>query len=242
MPNSAPMDDTPPLTPFAPRENDVSIERELKRLKAMVMAEAGTAVGMVEQAAEALIRADETMARIVISRDDEVDREEVRIEEECFRVLALFHPFAKDFRKITTLVKINSDIERVADHATGIAKQTVKLKRLTSAPPLPTPLVELAQRVPIACHAVLSALASENAENARELVARDKALDSLEKQVFEACVELMTTDRNSKAACLLMHRCGRELERVGDLMKNIAEDLIYLDSGTIVRHEGKSRP
>ena len=71
---------------------------------------------------------------------------------------------------------------------------------------------------------------------------RDKAIDSLEKQLFKECVYIMTTDRQSKAACLLIHRCGRELERVGDLMKNIAEDLIYLQSGNIVRHEAKKMP
>jgi phosphate transport system protein len=235
-------DDTPPLGPSAPRSvNEVGIEREIKALKAMVMAEAAAAVGMIEQASEALLNRDETLARIVISHDDEIDRNEVRIEEECFRVLALFQPFAKDFRHITTLVKVNSDIERVADHATSIAKQAIKLKKLNS-PPYPTPLIELAHRVPMMCHALLGALASESAEQARDLVLRDKAIDSLEKQLFEECVNIMTTDRQSKAACLLIHRCGRELERVGDLMKNIAEDLIYLQSGNIVRHEAKKMP
>lgn len=231
--------DTPPIGPSAPKSmNDVSIEREIKALKAMVMAEAAAAIGMIEQASEALLNRDETLARIVISHDDEIDRNEVEIEAACFRVLALFHPYAKDFRYITTLVKVNTDIERVADHATGIAKQTIKLKKL-NAPAFPTPLIELAQRVPIMCHALLAALATESADQARELVAKDKAIDSLEKQLFEECLNIMTTDRNSKAACLLIHRCGRELERVGDLMKNIAEDLIYLQSGTIVRHEAK---
>ncbi|MFN7786720.1 MAG: phosphate signaling complex protein PhoU [bacterium] len=235
-------DDTPLLGPLAPRSsNEVGIEREIKALKAMVMAEAAAAVGMIEQASEALLNRDETLARIVISHDDEIDRNEVQIEEECFRVLALFQPFAKDFRHITTLVKVNSDIERVADHATGIAKQAIKLKKL-NAPPYPTPLIELAHRVPMMCHALLGALASESAEQARDLVLRDKAIDSLEKQLFEECVNIMTTARQSKAACLLIHRCGRELERVGDLMKNIAEDLIYLQSGNIVRHEAKKLP
>ncbi len=70
----------------------------------------------------------------------------------------------------------------------------------------------------------------------------NKAIHSLEKQLFEECVNIMTTDHQSKAACLLIHRCGRELERVGDPIKNIAEDLIYLQSGNIVRHEAKKLP
>ncbi len=233
-----PMPDMTPEASAARTAHEVTIEREIKALKTMLMQEAAAAVGMLEQASEALLKSDEISARVVISRDDEIDREEVRIEEACFRVLALFHPFAKDFRQITTLMKVNSDLERVADHATSIAKQTIKLKAL-GATALPTPLVELAQRVPMMCHNVLALLATENVEEARAIVARDKAIDSLEKQLFEECVNVMTHDRNSKAASLILHRCGRELERVGDLMKNIAEDLIYLSSGTIVRHEAK---
>lgn len=223
-----------------PRGNghEVVIEREIKLLRGMILAEAATAIGMVEQAAEALVALDDNTARIVIGRDDEIDREEVKIEEACFRVLALFHPFAKDFRLITTFVKVNNDIERVADHACSVAKQTVKLKKL-GVRSTPTALTELAQRVPMLCRGVLNILASEDIADARELVAKDKAIDTLEKQLFEECVNLMSQERDSKAAGLIMYRCGRELERVGDLMKNIAEDLIYLQSGTIVRHEKK---
>ncbi len=234
---SAP-DDQPMLG--VPRGNgqEVVIEREIKQLRGMILAEAATAIGMVEQAAEALVALDDNAARVVIGRDDEIDREEVKIEEACFRVLALFHPFAKDFRLITTFVKVNNDIERVADHACSVAKQTVKLKKL-GVKSTPTALTELAQRVPMLCRGVLNILASEDAADARELAAKDKAIDSLEKQLFEECVSLMVDARDSKAAGLIMYRCGRELERVGDLMKNIAEDLIYLQSGTIVRHEKK---
>ncbi|MBY0308424.1 MAG: phosphate signaling complex protein PhoU [Phycisphaerales bacterium] len=222
----------------SPRANghEVLIEREIKNLRTMILAEAAAAIGMVEQASEALISLDEDSARNVIGRDDEIDREEVLIEEECFRILALYHPFAKDFRVITTFVKVNADVERVADHATSVAKAAIKLKKL-SVRRMPTALVELAQRVPILCRAVLNLLASEDATDARELVSKDKAIDNLVKQLFEECVSMMTAERDSKAAGLRMYRCGRELERIGDLMKNIAEDLIYLQSGTIVRHE-----
>lgn len=239
MPTSDPSSSpSPPQT-----AHEITIEREIKQLKTMILAEAATAIGMIEQAAEALVSIDETAARMVISRDDEIDAEEVKIEEGCFRVLALFHPFAKDFRFITSMVKVNSDLERVADHATSVAKQTIKLKKLgVRKEGLPTSLVELAQRVPILCHAVLSTLHTENPDSARELLAKDKQIDTLEKQLFDECIATIRDDRDSKAAALLMHRCGRELERVGDLMKNIAEDLIYHSSGTIVRHEKKRQP
>lgn len=236
MPSS--QDDQPILGSPRVSGNEVTIEREIKQLRTMILQEAAAAIGMVEQACEALMNLDENAARQVIGRDDEIDREEVRIEEACFRVLALFHPFAKDFRLITTFVKVNADIERVADHATSVAKQAIKIKKL-GVKTMPTALTELCQRVPMLCRGVLNILANEDATAARELAAKDKAIDSLEKQLFEECVNIIAQDRDSKAAGLLMHRCGRELERVGDLMKNISEDLIYLSSGTIVRHEKK---
>jgi phosphate transport system protein len=231
-------DDTPVLGVPRPNGQEVVIEREIKQLRTMILAEAAAAIGMVEQACEALINLDENSARNVIGRDDEIDREEVVIEEACFRILALYHPFAKDFRLITTFVKINADIERVADHATSVAKAAIKLKKL-GVRSMPTSLTELAQRVPMLCHGVLNLLASQDATEAREMADKDKAIDNLVKQLFEECVGLMTSERDSKAAGLRMYRCGRELERIGDLMKNIAEDLIYLQSGTIVRHEKK---
>ncbi|MFT3686561.1 MAG: phosphate signaling complex protein PhoU [Phycisphaerales bacterium] len=229
-------DDQPLLGAPRTSGHEVVIEREIKHLRTMILAEAAAAIGMVEQASEALINLDENSARYVIGRDDEIDREEVIIEEECFRILALYHPFAKDFRVITTFVKVNADIERVADHATSVAKAAIKLKKLNLRT-MPTALVELAQRVPILCRSVLNLLASEDATDAREMVDKDKAIDNLVKQLFEECVTLMTAERDSKAAGLRLYRCGRELERIGDLMKNISEDLIYLQSGTIVRHE-----
>jgi phosphate transport system protein len=188
-------DDTPVLG--APRAGgqEVVIEREIKHLRTMILAEAATAIGMVEQACEALVNLDENSARNVIGRDDEIDRDEVVIEEECFRILTLYHPFAKDFRLITTFVKINADIERVADHATSVAKAAIKLKKL-GVRSMPTSLMELAQRVPMLCQGVLNLLASQDATEARELVSKDKAIDNLVKQLFDECVGLMTAEND----------------------------------------------
>lgn len=218
--------------------NEPTIEKQINAVRSRLLQEAASAIGMVESAVEALLKLDVQSARAVMGRDDEVDREEVRIEEECFRLLALFNPVARDFREVATILRVNADLERVADHATSIAKQTVKLSKL-GVPSWPTSLQELAQRVPMMCHTLLAALQSENAAKAREVMEHDEAIDSLDKRLFEESLDAMGDDRNSKAAGMLLHRCGRELERIGDLMKNIAEDLIYLATGSIVRHEGK---
>lgn len=228
-----------PITP-RPIPVDPTLSREITLLKDRLVGEAIFAIGMVESAVDALFKLDPNAARAVITRDDEIDREEVRIEEACFRLLALFQPFARDFRTVTTLLKINADLERVGDHATSLAKATVKLQPL-GLRQFPVALHELGQRVPMMCHALLKALQSEDAEQARLIFARDQTIDTLDKRLFDECVDLMGPSRESRAAGILCYRCGRELERVGDLMTNIAEDVLYLATGTIVRHEEKKR-
>lgn len=219
---------------------DTALARELKALKGRLLREATSAVGMIESAIEALTRLDEAAARAVISRDDEIDREEVHIEEECYRVMTLHHLFARDFRVVATLLRVNADLERVADHGCSIAKQTIKLHAL-GVQSYPTALSELGQRVPMLCHALLNTFLTEDVESARSVLQKDRAIDNLDKRLFEECVDSMGPDRASRARGILFYRCGREMERVGDLMTNIAEDVIYLVSGNIVRHAEKKR-
>ena len=192
---------------------------------------------MIESALEALWKLDVGAAREVRRRDDSIDLEEVAIEQECFRILTLEQPVARDFRVVTFILKANAEIERVADHASSIAKVAT---RVQGAPPKwPTALVELGQRVPAMCHTLLRAVLDEDADLAARVVEGDETIDALEKQLFVETEQLMRRDPDSLRNGLLVYRIGRELERIGDLMKNIAEDVIYLKTGAIVRHEQK---
>ncbi len=224
----------------------LTIERRLASLRRRLVRESTLAIEMLERALDALQRMDVELAREVRRSDDRVDREEVAIEAECFEILTLFHPFAKDFRRLTFVLKVNADIERAADHAASIAKIVVRLNE--SLPPgavhpaLPTALVDLCQRVPLTCHRLLRAVLDENESAAREIMLQDDSIDKLERQLFREVLDYMKTGEQYHAAGLLLSRCGRELERVGDLMCNVAEDVVYLSSGQIIRHEGKQRP
>jgi phosphate transport system protein len=229
-----------PLLRVRDAANQAQVQREIAALKARVQKEASTAVGMLESACEALFKLDEPAARGVMVIDDQVDTEEVHIEEEGLRILVLFQPYARDFRTITALLRVNADLERLADHATSIAKLTLKLKALGVAA-FPTSLIELGQRVPMQCHALLTSLGSEDAESARSVIRADITIDTLDKRLFDECIAVIGHTHESKAAALLMYRCGRELERVGDLAGAIAEDLIYIAGGAIVRHKEKRR-
>lgn len=212
--------------------------RDIRAVKKRLSDEATKVVSMFESAIRALFDVDTAAAARILSDDDQIDREEVEIEESCFRVMTLGAPVARDFRLLAFILKVNSDVERVADHACAIAKTTYKL---ADNPPKtwPTALVEMGQRVPITCHALLRAMHDEDPAAARQIVVDDKTIDRLHRRVFDEVIELMESGREPHATGLLMFRVGRDLERVGDLMTNIAEDIVYLATGEIIRHRKK---
>jgi phosphate transport system protein len=232
------MESTGQGTPSGESQARFTLDRSIVALKRRLVQEATSAIGMLEAALDAMWKHDGAAAREVRRRDDGIDAEEVQIEQECIRMLALQQPFARDLRFITFILKVNADVERVADHACSIAKVAAKLETATSMQ-WPTALVELGQRVPLMCHTLLRAVLDEDAALAQKIVEEDATIDRLEKRLFEEVEEMMRHDPDRLRSGLLIYRAGRELERIGDLMKNIAEDIIYLDTGSIVRHEQK---
>jgi phosphate transport system protein len=231
------MDSTEPTGSPASQSRS-TLDRSIITLKRRLVQEASSAIGMLEAALDALWKLDGVAAREVRRRDDTIDREEVEIEQECIRMLALQQPMARDLRFITFILKVNADVERVADHASSVAKMATKLEAFGPVE-WPTSLVELGQRVPLMAHTLLRAVLDEDAALAQKIVEEDETIDGLEKRLFEEVEEMMRGEPDRLRTGLLVFRIGRELERVGDLLKNIAEDVIYLDTGSIVRHEQK---
>lgn len=227
-----------------------SIDRRIAILRRRLVREAGVAIAMLEAAVDALLRLDAEAARGVRRQDDRVDQEEVEIEQECYMLLTLRHAFARDFRALAFVLKVNGEVERVADHACSIAKVAIRMREVlgegAEAPRWPTALVELAQRVPLMCHELMRIVLAEDVESARSLVLSDRTIDSLDRRLFQEVVEWIDARGAGEASTpvgLLMYRSGRELERVGDLMAGIAEDIVYLATGSIIRHEKRrARP
>lgn len=217
----------------------LAVRRRLQR-------EASSAVSMLERALAALWTLDVPAAKVVRVADDGIDEEEVRIELECHEILTLHHPYARDFRNLSFILKVNADVERIADHACSIAKIVGRIAAFEPIPPpWPTALVELGERVPAMCHQMLRAVLDDDLELARTVVAGDEVIDKLDRRLFEEAMELIRAggSDNDLAVGMLVYRLGRELERVGDLSAGIAEDLIYLCTGVIVRHTKKrNRP
>jgi phosphate transport system protein len=217
----------------------VSFDREIVQLRRRLVREAATAIEMLEAAVALLGDPDRDAIAAVLQRDDAVDAEEVSIEEACLRIIALQQPLGRDLRALTFILKVNANVERVADHACSIAKIA---RKLAGPPALPTALRELCERVPIMCQRLMRAVLDEDVPAARAVVAMDDVIDAMTKRLFSEVLDMMQADagrREALANGLHLHRAGRELERVGDLMADIAEEVVFLSTGAIIRHESK---
>lgn len=249
MADPDPFSDVNPEPTPGPRsltDHKYTYERRIIALKRRLVREASIAMSMLDAAVDALLRLDVDAAKAVRKQDDRVDAEEVAIEQECYEILALHHLFARDFRVITFVLKVNADIERVADHASSIAKVAVRISQnVPGTPNWPTALAELAERVPLMCHQLLRAVLDEDVEGARSLVRSDEIIDKLDRRLFEEVQDFIRAEGRTDSAMTIgmyIYRIGRELERVADLMTNVAEDIVYLATGNIVRHEKRARP
>lgn len=217
----------------------LSLDRDIVQLRRRLIREAATAIEMLEAAVALLGEPDRDRIAAVLRRDDIVDAEEVSIEEACVRIIALQQPLGRDLRILTFILKVNADVERVADHACSLAKIA---KKLAGPFPLvlPMALKELTERVPLMCQKLMRAVLDEDVASARAVVRQDEIIDSVNRRLFGEVVDMMAAEsgrRETLANGLHLHRAGRELERVGDLMGSIAEYVVYLSTGSIIRHE-----
>jgi phosphate transport system protein len=219
--------------------NDIQLDHQLNALRRRLIREAARATDLLTQSFEVLLNSSDEGVREIREIESEIDAEEVKIEEECFRILALQQPFGSDFRMLTFCLKVNSDIERLADHASSIAKISKKLRFDDLF--WPPALKEMMQRTPVMCEELLRAVIGADIEAAREVVARDKIIDRLDKQTFRELAQHIEGHPTDAAKYMLMYRISREIERVGDLLGNIAEDVVYLVTGEIVRHENGNK-
>lgn len=215
------------------------LDQQLSSLRRRLIREASQATDLLTQSLDVLWNADREGAKEVKKIEKLIDAEEVRIEQECFRILALQTPFGADFRLITFCLKVNSDIERLADHASSIAKMSKKFDNPN--PDWPESLREMGERVPVMCQELLRAVIGADIDAANDVVKRDAIIDQLDKQTFKNLTQKIETEPLHASDYMLMYRISRELERVGDLLGNIAEDIVYLVTGDIVRHAPKQK-
>ena len=208
---------------------------ELDALKQTLLAMGALVEDQIRRVMRALVERDEALARDVIERDHQVNAYDVEVDEKCVELLALHQPTAKDLRFITTAMKIVTDLERIGDQAVNIAQRALELNREAQLKPyidLPRMAAKSQQMVKDA----LDAFVARDAGLARDVCARDSEVDALKEQVFRELLTFMMGDPKTIARALHLILVSRFLERVADHATNIAEMVVYMIEGKIVRH------
>ena len=190
---------------------------------------------MIDKATQALGERREDLAAEVIAADSAVDQAEVQIEEECLKILALYHPVANDLRRVTVVMKIGAELERVADLAVSIAERSAGIAEHGGFP-MPERLSEMARESLSMLHDSIDAFVEQNTELARRVCLRDDAVDQLNRQLIDDVVLVMKQRPDLVEPGLHLFSVIRHVERVADHATNIAEDVVYLVEGAIIRH------
>jgi phosphate transport system protein len=211
------------------------MQKELLKLRKMLLGLCEIVEESVINSVEAFATRDAELARSVVKYDDDIDRVEIEIEEECLKILALHQPVAIDLRFVITALKMNNDLERVGDQSVKIA---YKAKDLSKLPELPVeidlhPLVEITRQM---LRDSLDSLINLDCPLAEKVRTSDDKANELKLQIRDATLEAMAKHPDSIEGIILILGVARSLERISDLATNISEDVIYLVDGEIVRH------
>ena len=191
---------------------------------------------LVEDSVSMAMGSGTTTIEEIYAGDGEIDAEEVGIEEECIELFALHQPMASDLRLLVAVLKVNSDLERIGDHAVNIAEASVRLREAAEHAPRPPELDEMSRIARSMLRRALDALVHRNAEEAVAVMAEDDRVDGLHDSVFRVMLTHML--EGSLTACLQVILISRNIERIADLATNICEDVIFMVRGTTVRHGG----
>lgn len=209
--------------------------REIQDLKKRLLNVSSIVEGQVRDAVRSIQERDPELAARVRATDHEVDTTEVAVEEECLKIMALYQPVAVDLRFIVAALKINNDLERIGDLACNIAKRAIKIAEepVTTVPFDFTRMGNIAQSMLKLC---LDALVNSDAELASQVIVMDDEIDELNRDAFHQLKESIVKQPELIDIFINYLGVSRQLERIGDHATNIAEDVVYLVTGSIVRH------
>ena len=211
------------------------LQREIDNLKKKLLALGAFVEEDVQKAVTAISERNAAAAREVIESDPEIDKMEIDIEEDCLKVLALHQPVAIDLRFIVAVLKINNDLERIGDLAVNIAERAAFLATQERVD-IPFDFVGMASKAKTMLARSLDALINGDTELAHSVCAADDEVDQINREMY---YQIQDGIRNSpeQMVCLLhLLSVSRHLERIADHATNIAEDVIYMIAGEIVRH------
>lgn len=210
-------------------------DEELSRLKEMILKMGALVESSIKDSVKSLVERNDELAKSVIERDHEINALDVQIDEECIRLIALMQPMAGDLRFITTAMKITTDLERMGDNAVNIAERALELNR----EPILKPYIDIPHMSKIAqgmTRDALDAFVRRDKKLAMDVIMRDDEVDDLKFGIFEELISYMVRDPNTVSRAMKITFVAQYLERIADHATNIAEMVIYLVAGKIIRH------
>lgn len=210
-------------------------DEQIANLNEQLLLMSGRSESIVRKAVEALMRRDPALADEVFVDDKVIDRMEIDIEESCIQLLALQQPLARDLRLITSALKISNELERVGDHAVNIAGCAKELSGKAAVRPI-ADLPALAERSIGMLRDALDSFVRRDPEAARQLVKRDDEVDDLNRHMFAELMSRMIADPQQVERSMTLVLVGRNLERIGDLATNIAEEVVFIAEARIIKH------
>ena len=211
------------------------IERQLAQLKERILRIGTLVEEAIAKSITALINRDTTLAQRVMLNDVEIDRMEVEVEEECLKILALYQPVAADLRLVVSVLKINNDLERIGDLAKNIAKRVSQLAQ-AGVVELPAEIRTMATLAQEMVRESLEAVVNGDPALARRVREEDDAVDESRQRVRKMVLAGIKAEPERVESLLRINSVSKHIERIADMATNIAEDVIYMVEGDIVRH------
>jgi phosphate transport system protein len=214
-----------------------NLPRMLHELKQQLLYLSSTVEESIAKVVSALMARDARLAQEVVHADTEIDNLEVRVEGECEKILALYQPVASDLRFIVATLKINNDLERMGDLAKKIGKNVVYLCGVPQTAAT-VDFREIADKARMMVKHSMDAFVNGDPELARQVLAEDDAVDALKDGLYETLRDTIRSHPAQLDALLKLYGVARNLERLGDMATHVAEEVIYMVEGGIVRHMG----
>lgn len=216
----------------------VHMKREIDRLKQMLLSLCSLVEDSLRQAVKSIKEQNASLATRVIETDVQIDHMEVDVEEECLKILALYQPVAIDLRFIITALKINNDLERIGDLAVNLAERSQFLATQKKID-VPFDFDAMTEKTESMLRKSLDALVNMDSGLAYEVCAADDEVDAMNRQMFHTVQQQIRTDPKQVEPLIHLLSASRHLERVADHATNIAEDVIYMLEGKIIRHKAE---
>ncbi len=208
-----------------------AFDRDLQSVQAQILHMGEMVEQAVLSGVKALIEHDTELAEEVRKGDKAIDRLELQIEDEAARIIALRAPVSADLRMVLTVMRLASGLERMGDYAKNIAKRTTVLAVSDPSPGTGVHLRRMANEVQSMLRDVLLAFTTRDAELAHRVIEQDEEVDQIYNSLFREFLTFMMEDPRAITACMHLHFIAKNLERMGDLVTNMAEQVVYLVTG-----------